>query len=75
MFNQILLANTGYSDNKPIYTINCAEMEQGKLNYEYFNILDPPGKENPSDVLTKTVDRATFRKYMAKLYNNSESTF
>ena len=37
--------------------------------------LHVPGKENPSDVLTKTVDRATFRKYMAKLYNTSESAF
>ena len=37
--------------------------------------LHVPGKENPADVLTKSVGRADFRKYMAKLYNTSESTF
>ena len=39
------------------------------------DIRNVPGKDNPADALTKSLDRAPFRRYMARLYNADPSVF
>ena len=39
------------------------------------SVLNVPGKDNPADALTKSLDRTTFRRYMARLYNADPSIF
>lgn len=40
MFQQIVLANTGYSENKKLYNIDCSKLEKGDLDYEYTKTIN-----------------------------------
>ncbi len=40
MFQQIVLANTGYSENKKLYSIDCSKLDKSQINYEYTNITN-----------------------------------
>ena len=48
MFNQIILANTGYSENKKLYQIDCSKLDKSNLDYEYTKTIndkiDIPGE-------------------------------
>ena len=40
MFETIVLANTGYSENKKLYTIDCSKLDKGDLDYEYTKTIN-----------------------------------
>ena len=40
---------------------------QDRLRKKDFNLMKIPGSENPADMLTKHVDKATMNKHMLKL--------
>jgi len=53
MFNQILIANTGYTNGKKIHTINCNNLSQGDINYEYTSIVLTDKIELPYELIGK----------------------
>ena len=53
MFNQILIANTGYTNGKKIYNIDCNNLSQGDINYEYTNIVLTDKIELPYELIGK----------------------
>lgn len=40
MFQKIILANTGFSEGKKLYTIDCSKLEKGDIDYEYCKNID-----------------------------------
>ena len=53
MFNQILIANTGYTNGKKIHTINCDNLSQSDINYEYTSIVLTDKIELPYELIGK----------------------
>lgn len=51
MFNQILIANTGYTNGKKIYKINCNNLSQDDINHEYTTTVITGNIELPYELI------------------------
>ena len=72
----VLAANDASSIKRLAYIARRVRFLQELVTRKIVVLLNIDGKQNPADALTKHIEpKATFREYMARLYNTTASLF
>ena len=71
----MLVAKDASAIKRLSYVTRRVRLLQELQAHGVVDMRNVPGKDNPADSLTKSLERAPFRRYMARLYNADPSLF
>ena len=71
----VMVAKDASSEKRLAYIARRIRFLQELVRLRIVDVLQVPGKANPADALTKHLTAATFKEYMARMYNTSVNTF